>query len=457
MIDDFLKGIDRLKKDGYSSIRGLVISAFLTTVTALFIISSIGATNYQTTFVCLTANIINLCVWFYQRRIPKSPNNKIGILFCIATETESESAFIRDFHIKFDATLKGSRLADLAFIHICQNAVSSSLIDRDLVRHKVHKKGYALALTGRVRKRKLKGKDTHIIDLDAYVTHRQLDSKLTKEFQSDISNHWFSRYNLEDVELDFNLTEISTDIISLTSKYVLASAAAISGSGELAIDLLSEIINYVDGLNSSLKHPKLKKIRENSRLKLNGLLMLKVSHFYDRGLSEGFGQFIDIMAESLEQVVGQTKGNYDYKFLRCIVLVCKDQDYNKALNILQSMPKKYQNEVWHCNVAFLYGATGDLKKCFVHYDNAATFTFKPATIEQVESFVMWHRDNLDSTGFEFLIAALLNHKIKGDLKLASEDYQMFLKVCGDCPEVIKKRVESRIQSIDKARTSNGRS
>ena len=89
--------------------------------------------------------------------------------------------------------------------------------------------------------------------------------------------------------------------------------------------------------------------------------------------------------------------------------------------------KRYDDPIWHFNLAFLRAYENDLKKSIRQYRICANYDISPVTLSDVEDFIVWIlEEEPDKYQYHYCLG-FFNWKIKGDLHQSVHDFEEFLK------------------------------
>lgn len=128
---------------------------------------------------------------------------------------------------------------------------------------------------------------------------------------------------------------------------------------------------------------------------------------------------------------------YDVLILRSIIEFLNGRRIKEAIGYIKKC-KKYDDPIWHFNLAFLWAYEGNLQKCIRQYRICSNYEIAPVTLTQVEEFMVWILEQEPDKYQYHYCLGFFNWKIKGDRYRAVKDFENFLNHCKD-DEYLKEK------------------
>jgi hypothetical protein len=373
--------------------------------------------------------IIWTILWLYNNKIPRFEKGKIGILVCIhSLDPELDKTVREDFINSLRESLMRHDQERYFDIRVVPYHVASRYETyKDVIPLLKRVKGRFL-LFGTVKKR---GK-RHILDLVAHVRHTPLTDDSSKKFKDDISSAWISKYKLENADEVYELHEITSELVSLSSRYIIALAAFASQLFSLSEILFSNVRKDLISV-SYPNHASIKTIKVGTTEKLNIIVAIQSNTHYKLWKETKDAQHISILDQVLNKSIGVYKRNGEYLTYKAIVEVVLNSDYTSAKKYLMKIKLKYRDVAWHINLGFLDACLVNEVGSINHYSSAVKINNKLdkeinlEKIAEFEDFLYWYTQQSVKHEFLYYLLGVLNEDFKGDIIRAKEDYDTYLK------------------------------
>jgi len=434
-----------LEKYWYKKV-GLLISILFALVVEASILSSFGVSALVFVVILFLTIVVIILVWYVSSRPPKSPKNKIGFLVSLACEDDAESVQVReDFIIPLRQLMKSGETGGMFHFLEMPNHIAKNIIDIDDA-HEL--RAYCRAhffLYGRVRLRKINGKDHHVIELNGIVTHRPISDDVRKVFSEEFTELLPGRVNISK-ENDLLSFQFTSEWIEVVAKYIIGIAAAMSGDIKYAELMYSQVKDRLATKDSNF--PVYQKISERLPIRMSELNEAMAASAHRAWCDTHDSTYLDQLGSYLEKVDPSRFELIGVSSLRAIYIVLKEGDGDKALNIVKKA-KDVNSALWYYNLAFLYAYTGDLKKAIRSYKAGVVFLIDPHAIGQIEDFMCWVLEKEPDKYQLYYCLGFFNWQVKGDGIKAKEDLEIFLG-SGNDAEYTKERELARewITEID---------
>lgn len=414
-----------------------------------------------TTGVALASAVILAIVWRVSNALPRATAGKIGILLCIDCDTKATSDKVRDDFVKpFKKMLRSGALgASFDFLEVPQHIASSTIDypDAEILRSRC---GAHFMLYGRARDREIGSKPSYMVELDGVVVHKVISKERQKGLQSEFAE-LLPRKLVIDKASDVLSFEFTSEWAELVSKYIIASAAAVSGNLEYAESLFVDCQVQLEAGGN--RFHVFDKIRSRIPDRLGEIYAEKANSAYDAWVETCDDVWVDWMGQCLEKLQGMAQTDVRSRFLEAIYVFLSKRDFSKAMKVLEQVGKPSRDALWHMNYAFLCAYGGDLKKAVRHYDLAlrdmaagSILAVQPYLITRIEEFVYLAVSREPVKGQLWLCLGFINWKFKRDWRLGCMDFERFLRATSDCSgfEAERGMVQNWILEISSVDAAN---
>ncbi len=225
--------------------------------------------------------------------------------------------------------------------------------------------------------------------------------------------------------MSFNFT---TDWTECVAKYVIGIASALSLDLAYAEQLYTDVAKKLEVTKTDF--PIFEKLRQRlpirfaeiHKARAHAALRIWRKNHAQEALSQ-FSLNINKIPEDLFE-------DYGVLLLRGIEAFLNRRDMKTALSCVNKC-KKYDDPIWHFNLAFLHAYNKDLAKAIRQYRIGANYEIEPITLSELEDFIVWIIEaEPEKCQFHYCLG-FFNWKIKGDILQARDDFKKFLNNCND--------------------------
>jgi len=426
---------------------GLIFTVAAAILFEILLLNSIKASGFTAIIVYSITAIFSIIVWFYSNRLPKTPYGKVGFVVCIQCPNEEEEKVIReDFVTTLRKLLKGGTLGHtFHFIEIPKH-ISQSINDIDDAYTLKSKTKSHFLIFGRVRLRVLGGNECHIIELDGIVSHKPLAKEISDQIAKEFGELFPRRLQIsrENDLLSLNFTSDWTECVA---KYIIGIASACSSDINYAENLYRDVEKKLEGIKTDF--PIFAKLKERLPIRFSEIYIARskanLTAWRKNKDKEAFSQFVF----NLNKISDALANNYDVLLLRSIEAFLDGRRIKDAIEHTIKC-KRYDDPIWHFNLAFLRAYENDLKRSIRQYRICANYDVTPVTLSEVEDFIVWILEEEPNKYQYHYCLGFFNWKIKGDMQQAVNDFEEFLKR-GNQDEFAKERdlAQSWISEIKK--------
>jgi hypothetical protein len=361
-------------------------------------------------------------IWYWHRRPPRAPSNKICVLICLNTADDTYAKRLKeDFIGPLRELIKASEIGRYMHVlelprHLAEKVLDAEAAEVARVASKAH-----FLLWGNVRLRSVGDGQAHLVRLNGIVSHLAVDDTVQRSLSAEFTELLPSRLRI--AEKDDALTfEFTSEWIDLVAKYIIGYAACVSGDIQTGEAFFRDVKRMLIGRDSNfaiyatLQARVPLRLSETAEYKAN-LALEKWTHGKD-------ATQISAMNEALQQV--ELLDRKPYVLLKGIWTFLDTRDAKAALALVKSI-KQEGDPTWHCNLAFLYGYSGDLKKAKQEYSKTTGRHLPAENIGQIESFICRVFEEEPQKVELLYCLALFNQFIKGDELACAAEFSRFLE------------------------------
>jgi len=407
---------------------GAIFFIGATILIEIVLLNSLNATPFVSGITYVISLFFVPAVWFYSNRYPKTKIGKVG--FAVSIECSSEEEHLRikeDFTDTLRKLLKNGALGGtFHFIEIPQHIARKIKDNDDALNLKAKTKAH-FVIYGRVRLRPIDGKDCHVLELEGLVAHKHLPQEVSNQLSREFGELFPRRVRIptENDLLSFNFTSEWTEYVA---KYIIGIASALSLDLVYAEHLYRDVAKKLEGITTDF--PIFEKLRQRLPIrfaeihKSRALAALQV--WRKQHSQDALSQF----TENINKIPEGVNDDYGTLLLRGIEAFLNRRDMETAFLCVNKC-KRYDDPIWHFNLAFLNAYNDDLAKAIRQYRICANYEIQPITLTEVEDFLVWIiAEEPNKYQFHYCLG-FLNWKIKGDLIQARDDFKNFLKNCNN--------------------------
>src|SRR5688572_9254420 len=240
---DVVSDIYNQFKDKWHSTRTLLILLIVAVLVLLRVFAVVDLNRFSRDELILSILVLLALyfVWYATTRVQKPPKNKVGFGVALVTENKEQQAKIyHDFIVTLRDLLYKSRFRyQFAFINYPQY-FAEKLESGDHATQFLMNNNLRFLIYGRVRTRKLDDEETHILQLDGVVAHKDIGPEFQKQFSAEFSELFPKRMEImsQNDHLSF---EFGAEFLRIVAMYIISFAALISGDINYSQDLLEAL------------------------------------------------------------------------------------------------------------------------------------------------------------------------------------------------------------------------
>lgn len=434
---------DEVKNNYYSPI-GLFLGILIIIIT---FISIIGLSIYlmQKLIVLFFLIILWVFIWLYIRRVPRNKYPHVGFIVSIITENESDQIKLKSDFIDTLSSLLD--LKDLKYkfqLIIYPNYYAKRITNSEIAGKYLLKSNASFMIFGKCRLRKDNGKDTYILDINGIVKHKEISKEVKDKLSAEFSEVLPKRIKIS-LENDLRSFEITSQIIDITSKYIISIASIITGDLDYSITLLNSLKPILSNFNQNI--PFIKLVKERSIRRLSVIYNIKATIEYNKYRKTKDKEQLSLLKSYLDLVEGKDKFDIYYCSLLKSIYYFLIKDIPKAKNELSICQGIDIDSNWRLSKAFLHAYENDLLKAHSEYKKAFKKNIGYNTTFDVEIFINDVLEEEPDKHQLYFCLGLINFYEKEDFFSAKSDFEKFLHTA-DLDKRSSKIAESYIKKIE---------
>lgn len=380
--------------------------------------------NWKLGLFIYFASLIGISIyWYFEVRVPKNKKGKIGFIVAIRFPDNAEEAIIReDFIGTLKKLLYGGNIGNSFNLietkkHISDSIENSSDANTILFKSKSH-----FILFGKVILRTIEGKQYHIFELEAIVSHTPIPNEVSNILSQELTE-LFPRNVRIDRDNLFEALTFTSKWAGIVARYIIGIAAYVSGDVNYAQELFLHVDNDLKNPNDNF--PIYQKLKTRIPLRLTDIYVAK-SHAYLRKWEYSRDEKYLIEVNNNVRKIPSNIESYSIWLLQSIVFFIFDRDVDKAIKVIKKC-KKIDDPIWRFNLAFLKAFNKDLKSAIREYKICERYPINPVTLDEVESFLEWVIETEPQNYQLYYCLGFFNWRIKGDFIQAKNDFDKFLE------------------------------
>lgn len=366
--------------------------------------------------------------WIYTHRVSKIRSGNVGFTIAITGETENERAVVSsDFVRASKEVLEGlGQNPPLQIIELSRYH-AEKIIDVETAQKYREKSGSHFLLFGTAKRRPVKGKDHYVLKLRGLVTHAPIPIEKSKLLAQEMDKVLPLEFRVA-CEDSLDGFEVNSLWFAESAKFIIASAALLSGDFLLAKRLLENLKQSAGRLNKHKKKPGIKALFSllPKRLANTYFALSQQHHYLWRETRDSL--HLDEMKNYVDRFNEYEPGTAHYHVSTAIWLFVRKRDVEGARKeISKCVAKNVSDPTWRFNVAFLYAYSGDMKKAVEQYDTAFRLGRSSEISFELEEFIDWTLANEPDKYQLHFCLGLINLKLKNDVLTATKDFETFLR------------------------------
>jgi hypothetical protein len=406
---------------------GLVVGLALAAAVLLFAFAGVDLANVSRSEIAISVvALIGIALAWWWTRLPGAGRGKVGFGVAIDYETDAEAQQLRsDFVGMLRRLLDASQGLRHKFDFIEFDRRIARQLTRDQAVELSRQTRCHFVLYGTSRSRLLGGERRQVIDLSGIVRHGPLDEDVKRLFGVEFSELLPSRVIVGEQNSLIGY-EFAARHIDIVARYIIGSAAFITGDAPYAEGLLRDAKARLEQLDRSATGPLFATLRNRIPVRLSQvyevLLYRASSRYTFRREPEAIAE-MDAIVTRRRSVI---EDNYRTKLSAAQCEFLLRHDVAAARREIRAC-RRFQDGAWRYSEAFLHAYEGDLQRAYISYRAAFQAPLEdPSVPIQCEEFIhLVLNDEPEKYWLHFCLG-LLNHRVKGDLVAARRDFETFL-------------------------------
>ncbi|MDD2913908.1 MAG: hypothetical protein PHP70_01180 [Gallionella sp.] len=405
---------------------GLVTVELIALVTLATLL--VQANAHILVWALLTPSVL-LCIylfWGYTTRPPIVPKDKVGFLVCITCTDEAELRKIEEDFIDPLRKLVKSGVAGNTFYflqmpqHFAMQVVDADSASEMRMRCRAH-----FMIYGRVKKRIINGKETHIVELEGAVAHQPISKKVQDSLVSEFTELLPRNVHIS-TENDLFSFQFTSEWAEVVARYIIGIAAACSGDLKYAESLYRDVLLRLN--NKEHSFPVYRKLKERVPNRLAEIYEARATDCHNKWSETHNPAYLLEVDNWLNKIEPQCQDRGVAITLCAITKFLIARSPDESIKLLKKL-KHEDGRIWQCNMAFLYAYKGNLKQAARHYRRASICNFELDNLYQIEEFICWMLEQEPSKYELYFCLGFVNWLIKEDMVLALEYFTKFIELC----------------------------
>lgn len=376
-------------------------------------------------WIGVTVLLVVVAIWLYSNLPPRASKSRIGFAVGIRTgDPEQQLKIKRDFIDALRALLyKSNYKYNFEFVEI-PDRLLEKIDSLDAAQKILYELGCKFMIYGKARTTMLRGEMQHVLNLEGVVAHRPITNQVRKAFSKEFAQ-LLPRQLMISSEGDLFKFELTANWIDVVSKYIIGTAALLSGDFEYAQELFESLQTKLQ--DDQTEFYTAIRIRDRLPKRLRDVYLIRISLCYENWKHTKDIKDIERMKPFLDALDFIAPENADAKIFRSMWHFVVARDIANAKNECIKGKNK-QNIAWRYNYAFLFAYEGNLDRAFKEYKQAFRGYYSyPGFIFDIVDFILWALDREPDKAQLYFCLGLIYYYVIGDYSLALQDFERFLE------------------------------
>ena len=280
-------------------------------------------------------------------------------------------------------------------------------------------------LYGHAKEREFQGSPRHVLELTALVRHgpvgKKVSARLADEFREVLPNRF-----LIGKDSDFLALQVTAEWIDVVARYIVGSAAALSGDLDYAESLFEDLEAQLAG-DGRQQIPVVSKIRNRLPDRLADIAKVRFGiPFMEYGRTRD-PELLTDCEPWLMKVLEYDPNWYGGLLGEAIVAFVLYRDLDRCWAAIKKCGSQ-RDTTWRYSAAFLHGYEGNLKEAWSEYRKAFANPPEDETVPiQSEEFIHIVLGEEPEQGQLHFCSAMINRKAKLDMQAVAQDLRQFLQ------------------------------
>ena len=366
-------------------------------------------------------------LWWVTNRVPRITKGKVGIVLALACDDEPHDRQVRaDFVASLRQLLERDRDAGNFELRVLPRHVAAEIgVGSDARNYLGRLRGH-LMLFGRVRKRVIAGKDSHLLNFDGIVRHSPVALSISQDLGDDFSKVIPRRVHFE-VDSDAFAFEATSQWIDVSARYIVGVAALISGDVAYAERLLLDVEGRLKGGGPGFD--PLREVARRLPARFRALYEAWLNHLVNRYTQTRETSYLEKADEITEKLLKRNPRHSGALLMRAICEFVLRRDVAEARR-LSYRARRVGDATWRYSVAFLDAYEGNMNAADAEYQKAFGGQLGDVTVPvQCEEFIHIVLEQEPDKVQLHYCSGLINFHAKEDFAGAAADLELFLRKC----------------------------
>jgi hypothetical protein len=396
------------------------------------------------------AFVIPCVVWLVTNRVAPVPRGKVGVALAITCDDEKHDRQVRaDFIMKLQELLtRDPQSANFHLIvlprHRAERVVALPDANHESAKLRAH-----FMLYGTVRRRVIRGRESHVIAFEGVVRHALVPASVQNDLASDFTNVLPRRVTLA-ADSDVFAFEATAEWADVSARYIIGLAALISGDVAYAERLFLDVERRM-----ASGRPGIEPLRQ-----ISNRLPERFRTLYDawlRHLTDGYTMtrersYLERADQVATKLLARDPRHPGAKLMKAIAEFSLRRNIAAARDLV-SRARLTGDATWRYSLAFLDAYEGNLDAAEAEYQRAFKGPLNDVTVPvQCEEFIAGVIQEEPNRVQLHYCSGLINYYAKRDCTGATRDFMAFLSAT-DSQRFPRQRAAAR-QLIEDCRDTS---
>jgi tetratricopeptide (TPR) repeat protein len=388
----------------------------------------------------------------YTNRVPKINPGNVGFTIAITAEDRNDRIIVSSDFVSAARAIfeEFGKTPPFQIIELPRQH-AEKITDVKSAEEYRKKTGSHFLLFGTAKRRPVKGKDHYVLKLQGLVTHAPIPLEKSQLLAQEMEKILPLKVRIA-CEDSLDGFEVTSMWFGESAKFIIATAALLSGDFEVAKLLLENLEQSAKRLKNHKNIPGIKALLLllPKRLANTYFSLSQQHHYLWRETRDPF--HLDEMKKYIILFNKYEPGTSNYYASMAIWLFVRNRDSEAARKeLFKSAVKNVGDPIWRLNVAFLYAYSGDMARALEQYEAAFNLGGPPEIPFELEEFIDWTLSNEPHKIQLHFCLGLINLRLKNDGETAIRDFKSFLLGIKDGEYLeLRKMATSYIESLEES-------
>lgn len=285
-------------------------------------------------------------------------------------------------------------------------------------------------ISGKARLRNINKQPTYVLDLSSAVLHSLIPEEISRRLAQEMSELLPGR-GLISSDNDLFGFEITATLTHLAVRYIIATAAMLSGDFELSRRLWKELrphLNAVKGPLPPFVKQSIKLMKERIPHNITVTHLSQARSLHTQWRKDRNPEHLALIKQHLDQAENYSPYFYDTWLLKALYWFVAERNIAMARQELRKCAG-IEDPTWRLSEAFLFAYSGKLMEAFRIYRTVMNRSPSPGSsvLVEVEEFIHWVVQEEPGRVQLHFCLGVINYLGKGDSQQARTDFEAFLR------------------------------